>query len=68
MCQNKPFLFIWALYSYKEKNGSIIGSHPKPRSTFFGRNKTTNRKLSKAFYFIKVSYVEAEFIKLFLGK
>ena len=37
-------------------------------STFFGGNKKTNHKLSKAFYFIKISFVKAEFIEFFWQK
>ena len=48
------------------KKRGYIGSHPKPKSTFFGVNKKTNYKLLKAFYFIKIPYViKAEFIEFF---
>ena len=47
-------------YIATRKKGGNIGSHPKPKSTFFGGNKKTNHKLSKAFNFIKISSVKDE--------
>ena len=50
------------------KKGGNIGPYPKPNTTFSGRIKKTNDKLSKAAYFIKISYVKAEFIEFFWQK
>ena len=63
----KGHFIFWTL-SYRAKKGGNIGSHSKPKSTFFGRNKKNKHKLLKAFYFIKMLYVLAEFIEFFSKK
>ena len=60
-CFGGPYIAIG------EKGGNV-GSCPKPKSTFSGRNKKTNHKLSKASYLIKISYAKTEFTEVFLSK
>ena len=45
--------------------GAILGHTQNQSQTFLAEIEKTNHKLSKDFYFIKISYVKAEFIELF---